>query len=280
MSLTLVLNSSNVIGSNNNTFQYKFMNGNFKLNENAKMAISQITIPYSWYNITSLNNNKTFNITWVNAGAGMQTYTIPDGFYTVSDLNAYIQQICIANGFYLIDSNGDNYYYIVLSTNTNYYKVQLLLMNVPMSLPTGWTAPSNFAGYSFMASITPTFSLDVSGSIASIIGFLPGFTRGGYAEPDSSLSTLTPNITPVNSLIVRCNLVNNLVAIPSDILDAIPINTTFGSNINYVPNYEKWVKLSSGTYNSFNISFSDQNLNQLYSLDPNVSITLLIDNSN
>ena len=92
----------------------------------------------------------------------------------------------------------------------------------------------------------------------------------------SVLSSSTPNLTQVNSLTMRCSLVNNNVAMPTDILDSIPINTKFGSNINYAPNYEKWVKISSGTFNSFTISLSDQNLNPLYALDSNVSITLLI----
>lgn len=275
MSFTLLLNSSNVVGSNNNTYQYKFLNGNFEVPDGSEMAISQITIPYSWYNITSMNNNKTFNIKWVNTGATVQTFTLPDGFYDIDSLNAYIQQICITNGWYLVDSNGNNYYYIVLSTNTNYYKIQLLLMNVPTALPSGWTAPSNWAGYP-VSTLAPQFSLPSSGSISSIIGFAAGGSWGFGSSSVSVLSTLTPNITPVNSLTVRCNIINNPITAPSDILDAIPINTTYGSNINYAPNYEKWVKISSGRYNNIIITLNDQNLNPLYALDPNVSITLLI----
>ena len=93
MSYTLLLNSSNVVGSNNNTFQYNFISGSFKIPEGSEIAISQATIPYSWYNITSNYNNNTFGIRWVTTGASTQTFTLPDGFYTVSDLNAYIQQI-------------------------------------------------------------------------------------------------------------------------------------------------------------------------------------------
>jgi hypothetical protein len=279
MSFTLLLNSSNVIGSNNNTYQYKFVNGNFVIPEGSEMAISQITIPYSWYNITNNYYNNTFNIKWVNAGATVQTFTLPNGFYDIDSISAYIQQICIQNGWYLVDSTGSNYYYIVLSTNSNYYKIQLLLMNVPVSLPSGWSAPSNWAGYP-ASTLAPQFSLNASGSIGSLIGFAGGGSWGFGSSSVSVLSTLTPNLTPVNSLTVRCNLVKNGVAMPSDILDSIPINSTFGSNINYAPNYEKWVKISSGSYSTLNITFMDQNLNMLYALDPNVAITLLIKTPN
>ena len=92
MSNTLLLNSSNVVGSNKNTYQYNFINGMFKLSDDAEISISSVTIPYSWFNITSNYNNKTFNIQWVNTGATLNTYSLPDGFYSVADLNSYIQQ--------------------------------------------------------------------------------------------------------------------------------------------------------------------------------------------
>ena len=282
MSFTLLLNSSNVVGPNNSTFQYKFTNGNFTIPDGSEMAISQCTIPYSWYNITAVNQNTTFNIQWVNTGATVQSFTIPNGFYDIDSLNAYIQSICIQNGWFLIDSNGNYVYYIVLSTNSNLYKIQLLLINVPISLPSGWSAPSVASGYpanwpGYPASTTtPIFSLNSSGSVGSIIGFAGGGSWGGGSSSVSVVSTSTPNITPVNSLTMRCNIINNPITVPTDILDAIPINSTFGSNINYAPNYEKWVRISSGRYNSITLTLNDQNLNPLYALDPNVSITLLI----
>lgn len=274
MSNTLILNSSNVVGSNKNTFQYNFIQGTFKLNEDSQISVSSVTIPYSWFNITSNYNNKQFSIKWVNTGATTQTYTLPDGFYSVADLNAYIQQLCIANGWYLVDGNGSNVYYINLSTNQNYYAVQLLLFQVPTSLPTGFTQPSNWAGYP-TTSVAPTFSLASSGSIGSIVGF-PSGTWGGAVANVSQLSTLTPNLTPVNSLVLRCSLCENNCTVPSDILDSIPINAVFGSNITYAPSYEKFVKCKAGTYSSFQCVFSDQNLGTLFSQDANVAITLLI----
>ena len=53
MSYSLVLNSSNVIGSNNNTFQYNFISSSFKA-EDAEIAISSIVIPNSFYDITCI----------------------------------------------------------------------------------------------------------------------------------------------------------------------------------------------------------------------------------
>ena len=63
---------------------------------------------------------------------------------------------------------------------------------------------------------------------------------------------------------------------PSDILDNIPINSTFGSNITYDPSFEKWVKLRDGKYNSMILTFTDESNNTLYANDSNISLSLLI----
>ena len=86
----------------------------------------------------------------------------------------------------------------------------------------------------------------------------------------------TPLATNVNSIVVRCSLVNNGVTLPSDIIDSFPITSSFGSNINYVPNFEKWINLNPGSYSNFQISFYDQNLNPLEMRDTNILLTLLI----
>jgi hypothetical protein len=65
---------------------------------------------------------------------------------------------------------------------------------------------------------------------------------------------------------------------PSDILDTIPITSTFGSNINFSPPALKWIRLQAGTYQKIVISLVDQNLTAVNILDPNVSISILIQN--
>jgi hypothetical protein len=57
-------------------------------------------------------------------------------------------------------------------------------------------------------------------------------------------------------------------------------DTAFGSNITYDPSFEKYVSLSNGTFNNFTFSFRDQNFNEIYARDPNVSITLIIRQKN
>ena len=81
-SFNLILNSSNVVGSNANTYQYNFIGGNFKVGEDYEICASQITIPYSWFNITTA---QTVSIIWPGSAASPYTWTIAAGFYYRSD---------------------------------------------------------------------------------------------------------------------------------------------------------------------------------------------------
>ena len=278
MSNVLVINSSNVVqGTNNSTFQYNFISGSFNVPDNAEICISNMTVPYSWYNINaSYYNNASFQYTWTVLGV-KTTYTIvlPNGYYSVTDINNYLQGQMVLAGQYLVDANGNNVYYISLQYNVTYYSVQLLCYAVPTSLPSGYVQPTSWLGYPTVAS-TPQLIV-----LANNFGSIIGYTAGTYpavvqATNYSTISNTTPNGSPVNSLIVQCNLVSNDVTMPSNIIDSMPITSSYGTNINYQPSYEKWVKLKKGRYGNMIITLLDQNFNRLIALDPNVLITFLL----
>ena len=279
MAFTLCLNSSNVVpGSNNTSFQYRFLGGNLRV-EDHEICISSLTMPYAWFNVSTFYANNQFSITFPTTASLTTTVavTLPNGFYSVTDLQNYIQQVCINNGFYLIDGAGNFQFYTYLTYSQTYYAVQLVQTPVPTALPTGWSTPSNWQGFNAL-SRTPTLVLPATGSISTIIGFAPGasYPTTPSATSYNILSSSSPQGSTVNSLVVRCSLVNNNVVSPSDIMDGFAINSTFGSNITYDPSFEKWVLLKGGVYNSLTITIVDQNLNRIFSVDPNVAITLLI----
>jgi len=274
----LVLNSNNVVaGSNNTTYQYKFLK-NMMIKDEAEIAISSVTIPYSWYNVTARYRNNTVRFNFPTSGSGyiQQNITFDDGFYTVTDINSKIEQICINEGFYLINTLGQYVYYLTLLYNPTTYGVQLICQLVPTSLPTGWTEPAGWNGYP-STSVIPQLVIN-----NAEFGKLIGFTTGSYpsilgvTNDYNVLNTFTPIGSNINNLIIRSSLVDNEIGFPTDIVDSMAITSTFGSNINYVPPVLKWVKMASGIYQYFNITFVDQNLNSIYALDNNVCITLMI----
>jgi len=284
MSYTLVLNSNNKVGANNNTFEYNFIQGSFNAKD-MEIAVGALTIPYSWFNVSQMYDNQTFTIAFpASTGFTPIAFTLPAGFYTVSDINNYIQGVCVNAGLYLT-FGGQNYYFVEIFPNTTYYQNQIVFSLVPTTVASG-----PYAGYSLpptgiwsasgigLPTVAKTSSIFFAstGSIAPILGFSPGTYPSVTTASITVSSNLTPQGSTVNSLLLHCNLINNSIAMPSDILDNIPINSTFGSNITYDPSFEKWVKLRDGKYNSMILTFTDENNNPLYANDSNISLSLLI----
>jgi hypothetical protein len=278
-SFPIVLNSSNAILTNGyyNTFQYNFINGFFTVSKDSEMTLTQFTLPYSWFNVNStFYNNASFQYNWT-VGTTVSTFTItlPNGYYSISDINNYLQLKMIDNGHYLINASGQNVYYLNISLNTTYYSNMIISYPVPTSLPTGYSQPSNFAGYPTTTK-TPQFIV-LNNNFGSIIGYSAGsYPPVAQSTNYSTIGNIVPNGAPVNSVIVRCSLVFNPVSSTTDILDSFAITSSFGSNINYSPPFEKAVKIRAGKYSQLTITLFDQSLNPLPNQDPNVLINLLI----
>lgn len=276
---TLVLNSNNVIANSNNTqFRYNFLNGSFRIEEGSQMCISSLIVPYSFFNITQQYGNNTFSFTFPDStGASSYSVTIPDGFYSTADVNDFLQQFCISNSLYLINASGQYVYYMVFVLATNSYANQVLFLNVPTSLPSGFTAPAGWHGFP-ATTLCPTLTISPTTAFSNFGVFLglSAGTYGGGAVSNSILSNSTPVGSIVNAITVRSNIVNNNVTMPSDILTSIPINATFGSNINFIPSFEQFVNIKSGVYNNLTLTLTDQNFDQIFARDPNVIITLII----
>ena len=285
MAYTLVLNSANVSSSTNTQFKYAFLGGNF-IAKDMEMCISQVAIPYAFYNVSTFYNNQSFSIIFP---VGATTYTLPitlpAGFYQISDINSYIQNQCIANGLYLINSTGQYVYFFTMATNVTYYTTQTLYFPVPTFATyaaLGYTLPStgqwSGTGLPTTANQVPQLVLPATGGINTIIGYVAGTfpTSSTSATNVSVLGTVTPVGSTVNSIVARVSFLRNTVSVPSDILDAWNINTTFGSNITYAPSFEKWITITDGTYSNFIFQLVDQNLNTIYSNDANIAVSLLI----
>jgi len=306
MSFSIILNSSNVVGSNNSSFNYKFIGGGFKIPPKSKMCISTATIPYSWFNVNQQSyNNAVFSISYPIVGGAAYTtsvITLVNGFYQVSDMNTYIQKFCISLGLFLVSTTagGPNLYFYQIATNITYYSNQVLTFLIPSTstnlstLYPGYRVPALAtegvawyygAGptyYTTAAPVTGTFNiLSTSPAFGTLIGYAVGVYPPTPIASNianyNTLGSITPNLTPVNSLIMRCSLVFNNVTVPSDILDAIPItNATFGANINYSTSWEKWVDIGSGLFNQISFSLQDQNFNPIPANDSNILISIFI----
>jgi len=292
----VILNNTNVISSSNSIFKYNFLNGSFNVTADSEICVSQLSLPYSWFNITSQYANNTLSINFPTPGAA-NTYTsypltLPSGFYTQTTLNQYLQQWSIQNGYFLVNTTtGQFVYFLQLAANATFYGDQLFTFVVPSSatlatlypgtrVPIASDGGAAWPGFP-LNPITPQFNI-TNASFGTIIGFLPGLYPPTAAALNVAnynvISNTFINTTPVNSVIIRCSLVSNPVSMPSDVLDLVPITGPFGSNIIYSPSFEKWVSLTGddSKYNQLTITFTDQNFNLLQCQDNNIALSLLI----
>ncbi len=292
---TVVFSKENLIPSQaQNQYQYNWPGG-MKL-KGARVGIKNITIPYSWANIKASYGNNVYQIKWplsqlTGTTCSMSTFTItmPDGFYQFqgsNQFNTYLQQYCLNNGLYLTGTGntssqgvtttaGKIYYFISAQANVSYYSIEFDFYPLPLSAdiaadtskaykyPSGWPTTtsgftSNFSPQLVVPAITTQYSF------SSYIGFLPGtFPSNNYTATNSIVgvqSTFSPQVTPVQSIIVCLSIASNRVGLNPNVIGTFGIaNTTYGSNIIYQPSYAWYAKVLDGTFANCVISFYDQN---------------------
>lgn len=289
----IVLTSADVAGIDNNSFIYNFPNS--VVLKDKYIAVSTITMYYSWFNISTRLLNNTFTYTWT-VGVVSTTYSvvIPDGLYNISDINSYLQWVMINNGTYLINSSGDNVYYAEFLVNPNRYSIQINTFQVPTVLPVGWTAPANFAGYPTQT-FNPIITLPIN--FNSILGYNANFASNSninnayvppapiisnnYVSKDgvgtlSYLSNTYPNVQPNSSIFLSISNINNPYSQPSSIIYSVTPTVAIGEQIIERPPNFMWNKMIDGTYNQLRVQFLGINKQPIQLADPNLTIILTI----
>lgn len=273
---TIVINNRNCVpsGTDNSRFVYNFpISATF---QDQEIAVSALNIYYSWFNITSTLKNNTISYIWNGAVPATINITIPDGFYNAATLNAFFQSVMITNNHYLINASGQNVYYWEIVENSSSYAIQFNSYPIPTALPAGWTAPAGWGGYPAVAA-TPQLIVP-STNIQDVLGFYAGtYPAVAQATNYSKISDYVPQFSPVQSVLVSCSIVQNTLAVPSNIIYSFaPTNTNFGSIISInIPNFI-WNEITNGTYPNMSFQFLDQNFNALPLRDTNLVMVLSI----
>ena len=276
---TIILNSSNYVQGSGNQFSIQFPSVT-KFNAGDKIGVAGIAIYNSTFNITASRGNNKISIIWNGATPQTYTFTFPDGYYSASDMNAFVQQQCIINGLYMTTNNGSTYvYFVEITTNAVRYAISLNSYFLPT------TAQATSLGYALPTS--PTWALPLSAQTPQIIinsafGQLVGQSAGTYPSAISAtsvqiVSAFTPIISPVDSYILCCNLINSRMTNPTDLLYALPISASLGQLINVQPAQFLMNSIDPNTYSNITISLYDQLFNKLQIQDKDVVITLCIE---
>lgn len=290
----LVLNQTNLVQDGlNNKLIYKFPNS-IKLTDKY-IAVSSISMFYSWFNITVAQGNNYLFFQWDSTGP-IYTINIPDGLYEISELNHYLQYWFIENGFYYVSSNGTNVYMAELLVNPTRYAVQLntFYNYSAATLPVDLSLPANFAGYPVQRQ-NPVITFPTNFNV--IVGYTAGFASNpnilnAYVPPTPSkgtnyaskstigtlsyLSNVAPEVQPNNNILFSISNINSPYSQPSSIIYSINPAVRAGEQITEVPPNFLWVKLVDGTYSQLTLSLLGNNLQPLIVNDPNMTVLLAI----
>lgn len=274
---TLVLNKSNLVDDGNNSrFRYSFKN-NINIDKGDQIALSNAQIPYSNFNIMGIYNNNQFSY-----GKFLGTVfnvVFPDGFYTLDEMNYFLQQEMIKNGHYLVNSDGENVYYLKMSTNQQRYRIQLDEFVVPSTLPANWTNPGNFDLATF-GGFCISFVFNVGLKFQKLIGFDDGVVGINLTSNTSFLGQNVPSPALVNSYLITVPTMVNQSSININTSSAVYAKTpdvNFGNNIIIEPNFPIFIDINQGSYSYIDVVIcSGDDGSQLKLQDPNTLIMLII----
>jgi len=280
---TIILNQNNIVNLNNGNNKLVFnFPSSVKLSNHA-VAISNVSMFYSWYNISDTLTNNTFQYTWSSDGTTIDntfTVTIPNGTYDISDINAYFQSEMINNNTYAIDASGNYVYFLEMIINGVEYAVQLNSFAIPIVAPTpGWTY--------YYSSTLPTTSFNpqfiIPASFNKIIGYPVNYTFPATIATginQSDLSTQAPEVQPNPTLFLTMTGIQNPYTIPSSLIYSITPDANVGDQIVFTPPQLIFNKIIEGTYDRFALSWLGSDFNAITINDPSMTITLEIRNVN
>ena len=290
MSQNIILNKSHIVnlGNGNNHLRYELPRS-ITFGEEDTVALSNLNIYFSWFNISAKNNNNFFQYRWVDDI--VYDINIADGFYSIATLNEYVLSVMASRGHMLETIDGSNFiYFFELRTNSTYYSTSIKLSSLSdqydfndgqglrpitdvVKKPSTFKLPTTFQA--------PEIIIPSNNNFGSLLGFSGTISMDTSSDitnrSETFLNTTVPNMMPSSSYILTCNLVSNEMSIPDNVFFSftIPNNVGFGDVIS--PNLDLvHSKIKVGVYNHIEVRIYDQNFVPLQVRDPEMLLNLAI----
>jgi len=294
---TLILNTQNIVpNSNNSELVFSFPAGAITIKESQQIALATLQMYYSTFNITAANGNNRYSYVWVDDT--IVNVVMPDGFYTINDINNFLQFTMISNGHYLETSGGNFVYLFNWLANATYYTIELQVFPISVSIAAAnsWTLPSSATWVLPTNPISPMIQI-LNNNFTKVVGFKAGYYPQGspsyleavisgvppsqtqtpvFATQQAYQSTSPPQITPLSSYVLTCNLINNNYSVPNNLLYSFAPQGSFGEQFTIQPNFPAYINVNPGQYQFITLKLLDQNLLPVVIQDPNFVIQLII----
>ena len=207
------------------------------LKGNKKIALSDLSIHYTWYNIKEQYNNNKFRLsepTW------SEYVTIPDGSYEISQIQNYFLDEVIKKHESNVKSNEQSPILIYVNG---------ILNRVTFRIKTG---------YKLELLTNETMRILGDGPIIDT-------TKNGENVPTLEI---------VRNVLVFCNLVENVYLQDSKLLFSFVPNSRFGSLLSITPQVLKYCDTVDSIFDYIEISFADQNGRPL-EIDDDITVSII-----
>ena len=234
----IFMSTENGKTSDSNRFRLYFTD-KIDLRGNKKIALSDLSIHYTWYNIKEQYNNNKFRLfapTW------SEDVTIPDDSYEISQIQNYFLDEVIKK--YESDVKSNEQSPILTYANR-------ILNRITFRIKTG---------YKLELLTNETMRLFGDGPITDT-------TKNGEN---------VPRLEIVRNVLVFCNLVENVYLQDIKLLFSF-VNSRFGSLLSITPQMLKYCDTVDSIFDYIEISFADQN-GRLLEIDDDITVTIIIKN--
>ena len=204
-------------------------------NPNKNMALANLSIYYTWKNIKSEYNNNKFKIS---APTWNDTFDLPDGSYSISDIQDYFEFIIKKHETLTEDPPVEIYpnkikNRIVFKIKTN-YKLELLIPETMRLLRS---------------------------------------TKKDVDKDENS--EIVPKLESVEVVLVHCNLAKKDYQHRSELLFTFVLNKQFGQLINISPHSLTMMNTVNTEFSFVEVWFTDQ-ASKALEIEDNVNLTLII----
>ena len=229
------MNSENSKINESNKHLYQFTDKLNLKNPNNNMTLANLSIYYTWKNIKSEYSNNKFKIS---APTWNDEFDLPDGLYSVSDIQDYFE--------YIIKKHG---------TIADNPPVQIYVNKIESKI-------------AFKIKTSCKLEL-LSGETMQLLGNSKkdiGKNKDGET---------VPRLESVEVVFVHCNLANDIYQQASKVLFTFVPNKQFGQLITITPHSPTMLKTTNAKFSFTEVWFTDQNKRSL-EIEDNVNITLII----
>ena len=232
---TIFMNTENSKTSEPHRFKLDLTDKLNLKNPNKNMALANLSIYYTWKNIKSEYNNNKFKIS---APTWNDTFDLPDGSYSISDIQDYFEFIIKKHE--TLTENPPIQIYPNKTKNRIVFKIK--------------------TGYKLELLTPETMKL-------------LGSTKKDVDSDKNSENV--PKLESVEVVLVHCNLVNNNYQQASKVLFTFVPNKQFGQLINIAPHSLTMLSTTNTEFSSIEVWFTDQNSEPL-EIEDAVNLTLVI----